>query len=130
MILIDTSVWVDHLRFGDRALEQVLEAGQAATHPFVIGELALGNLRQRREVLGAITELPRVNAASDAEVLHFIEELALFGSGIGYIDAHLLASLRLTPGARIWTRDRRLDDVSKRLGLAAETCPDDIKVQR
>ena len=86
MILADTSVWVDHLRASDKALVVLLEAGMVLAHPFVTGELALGNLRQREFVLQALADLPHADVATDAEVLHFIERHALFGRGIGYID--------------------------------------------
>ena len=119
MILVDTSVWVDHLRQGERALADLLEAGMVLAHPFVIGELALGELRERELVLGALQGLPRARAASDGEVLHFIARHTLFGIGIGYVDAHLLAAVRLTPGSALWTRDRRLDRIAKQTGLAA-----------
>lgn len=118
MILVDTSVWVDHLRSGDRELAGRLEAGEVMAHPFVIGELALGNLRQRELVLGALSELPAATVASDAEVLILIERQPLHGLGIGYVDAHLLASAMLTPDAALWTRDARLRDAATRLGLA------------
>jgi len=120
VILIDTSVWVDHLRVGDAALERLLDSGAVLGHPFVIGELALGNLRQRNFVLNALRELPQATAVADEEVLHFIDRRTLFGLGIGYVDAHLLASARLTADAKLWTRDRRLRGVAMRLGLAAE----------
>ena len=123
MILVDTSVWVDHLRAGNYRLRRLLDSGQVLGHPFVTGELALGNLRQRDLVLGALRELPRAAVASDEEVLHFIDRQALFGSGIGYIDAHLLAAVRLMPGARLWTRDRRLQVVAARLDLAMARSP-------
>ena len=119
MILVDSSVWIDHLRSGDRALASLLEAGRALAHPFVIGELALGSLRQREAVLDALRGLPRAVVASDGEVLQFIDRQALYGLGIGYVDAHLLASTRLTPGALLWTRDKRLLSVADRLALAA-----------
>ena len=118
MILADTSVWVDHLRAGDQALAALLETGMVLAHPYVIGELALGNLRQREIVLNALAGLPRADVATDAEVLHFIERHALFGRGIGHIDAHLLAAVQLTAGAELWTSDRRLHGVAVRLGLA------------
>jgi predicted nucleic acid-binding protein len=117
MILVDTSVWVDHLRLGNTKLTQFLEGARVVAHPFVIGELALGNLRQRDIVLGTMHDLPRTNVATDLEVLHFIHEEAIFGRGIGYVDAHLLASVRLTPGTSLWTRDKRLRDVANQLGL-------------
>ncbi len=118
MILVDTSVWVDHLRTGDEALVELLDTGTVLTHPFVIGELSLGNLRQRRVILGAISDLPQSVVATDAEVLRFIDRHALFGCGIGYLDVHLLAAVRLTAGAALWTRDRRLHGIAERLGLA------------
>jgi hypothetical protein len=118
VILVDTSVWIDHLRAGDRALAALLAAGAVLTHPFVVGELALGNLRQREIVLNALMDLPRASLASDAEVLHFIDQHLLFGRGIGYIDAHLLAAVRLTAGAELWTKDKRLHGVADHLKLA------------
>jgi predicted nucleic acid-binding protein len=118
VILVDTSVWVDHLRSGDSVLIALLESGQVAGHPFVVGELAMGNLRQRKVVLEAMRELPQMAVASDEEVLHFVEERALFGRGIGYVDAHLLASLHLTPGTQLWTRDQRLHDIARQMDVA------------
>jgi predicted nucleic acid-binding protein len=86
------------------------------THPFAIGEIALGDLRQRRVVLKALLKLPQATVATDAEALHFIDSNALFGRGIGYVDLHLLAAVRLTPGARLWTHDKRLNAVAEDLG--------------
>ena len=124
VILVDTSVWADHLRAGDAALAALLNAGSVLGHPFVVGELALGHLRRRQEVLDLLTNLPRSFVASDAEVLHFIDANAIFGRGVGYIDAHLLAATRLTAGARLWTRDKRLHGVAAALNLAhAPTSP-------
>lgn len=119
MILVDTSVWVDHLRAQDEILVQLLHADQVLVHPFVIGELALGNLSQRRQILNTLRLMPQVIVASDQEVLHFIDAHRLFGFGIGYVDAHLLADARLTAGTTLWTRDKRLRDAAGRLGLAA-----------
>lgn len=118
MILVDTSVWVDHLRAGDKALAALLETGMVLAHPFVIGELALGNLRQRAVVLGALADLPQASVATDGEVLHFIDRHALYGRGIGYVDIHLLASVRLTASAALWTHDKRLREVAEQLSLA------------
>jgi predicted nucleic acid-binding protein len=118
VILVDTSVWVDHLRAGDKALGSLLDAGMVLAHPFVIGELALGNLRQREIVLSALSNLPHASIATDAEVLHFIDRHALFGRGIGYVDTHLLAAARLTAGAELWTKNKRLHGVAVQLGLA------------
>lgn len=123
MILVDTSIWVDHLRAGDGALVGLLEAGAVLAHPCVIGELALGHLSQRGGVLGALSDLPQAEVATDAEVLHFIGQHALFGHGIGYVDAHLLAATRLSAGASLWTRDKRLHAVADRLGLAMPEQP-------
>jgi predicted nucleic acid-binding protein len=118
VILADTSVWVDHLRAGDKVLAALLDTGLVLVHPFVIGELALGNLRQREFVLNALADLPHASVATDAEVLRFIERHALSGRGIGYIDAHLLAAVQLTAGAELWTNDKRLRGVAVKLGLA------------
>lgn len=123
MILVDTSVWVDHLRTGDRVLGQLLDSGGVLGHRFVTGELALGNLRERDLVLSALRELPQATVASDDEVLHFIDRQALFGLGIGYVDAHLLAAVLLTLGAKLWTRDRRLQAAATQLGLATAPQP-------
>lgn len=118
MILVDTSVWIDHLRADNAALKGQLNAGRVLAHPFVIGELALGQMRQRQVILAALSDLPRAELATDAEVLGFINREALFGCGVGYVDVHLLASVRLTAGAALWTRDARLRHVADELGLA------------
>jgi predicted nucleic acid-binding protein len=117
MILIDTSVWIDHLRTGEPELAHLLEAGLAATHPLVVGELAMGNLRARDTVLGLLRALPQAVTASDDEVLAYVARHRLFGIGIGYADAHLLASTQLSAGASLRTRDRRLREASGRLGI-------------
>jgi len=124
VILVDTSVWIDHLRAQDATLGGLLDAGEVLGHPFVLGELALGNLRQRELVLTALGDLPQARVATDAEVLTFIERGRLYGFGIGYVDAHLLAAIRLTPGASLWTRDRRLHEAAARLGAAAARVPE------
>lgn len=118
MILVDASVWIEHFRRGSDALADMLEAGLVLTHPFVVGELALGNLRNRAQVLDLLFDLPRVQVAATDEVLHFIDRHALAGRGIGYVDAHLLASVRLTGGSKLWTVDRRLNEVAAGIGLA------------
>lgn len=118
MILVDTSVWVNHLRTADGGLAGLLDAGMVLVHPFVIGELALGNLHRRETVLGTLRDMPCAPLASDEEVLHLIDRQALSGSGVGYVDAHLLASVRIYAGARLWTEDKRLARVATRLGLA------------
>ncbi len=118
MILVDTSVWVNHLRSGDTQLIAALQAGAVLGHPFVLGELALGSLRNREAVIDALRGLPPAHQASDDEVLSLIGQRSLYGLGIGYIDAHLLASTLLTPGTRLWTRDRRLLAAAERLEIA------------
>jgi predicted nucleic acid-binding protein len=118
MILVDTSVWVDHLRVGDDTLAALLNSSQVLMHPFVLGELACGNLRQRAEVLALLKDLPQATIARDDEVLFFIERQALMGRGVGYVDAHLLAAVALDTAARLWTRDKRLQMVAGELGLA------------
>jgi predicted nucleic acid-binding protein len=119
MILIDTSVWVDHFRVGEVGLSRLLQDGRVLMHPFVLGEIALGRLRQRKLVLDSLADLPRAEQATDDEVLHFIEEMTLAGAGIGYVDAHLLAATRLTAGASLWTRDKRLSQISSSMNLSA-----------
>jgi len=118
MILVDTSIWIDHLRQRDERLSGLLDQGRVLSHSFVIGELALVNLQNRDAILGALQDLPQAPVATDAEVLGFISGNALHGMGIGYIDAHLLAATRLAPGAMLWTRDKRLLAVGMKLGLA------------
>jgi predicted nucleic acid-binding protein len=120
MILVDTSVWVDHLRAGDVELAALLNGSEVLMHPLVLGELACGNLRNRTEVLALLKDLPRAAVATDEEVLFFIERHALMGRGIGYVDAHLLAAVTLGGGTRLWTRDKRLRTVADALALACE----------
>jgi predicted nucleic acid-binding protein len=120
MILADTSVWVAHLRVADPPFTARLNAGEILAHPFVIGELAMGNLGQRAGTLQFLDELPKSVAASDIEVRGLIERYRLHGLGIGFIDAHLLASCRLTPSARLWSRDRRLHEAAEQLSLAVK----------
>jgi predicted nucleic acid-binding protein len=117
MILVDTSVWVDHLRKGDRGLAALLTASAVVMHPFVLGELACGNLRKREQILALLRDLPRITVATDDEVLFFIERRALMGRGLGYVDVHLLASVALHGTARLWTRDKRLRAAADSLGL-------------
>jgi len=117
MILVDTSIWIDHLRSTDSTLTQLLEADRAWTHPFVIGEMACGNLKHRTRILSLLKDLPHVRVATDDETLFFIESNALMGRGIGYIDTHLLAAAALTGSIRLWTRDKRLHAVAESLGM-------------
>ena len=117
MVLVDTSVWVDHLRRGNASLQARLLAEEVLCHPFVIGELACGSLRNRDEILSLLQALPPAVVADDAEALVFIERHRLMGLGIGLIDVHLLASALLS-GARLWTLDKRLKAAAGRLGVA------------
>ncbi len=118
MILVDTSVWIDHLRYHDDTLANLLNTSQVLMHPYILGELACGNLTNRTELLHLLAALPQIPTALDKEVLFFIEQHSLMGKGIGYIDAHLLAAVVLYGTARIWTRDKRLRKVAKTLSLA------------
>ena len=119
MVLVDTSVWVNHFRAGDAALSALLNHGQVCMHPFVLGELALGNLRQTDAAFDALKGLPQMGAALDDEVMALIARQNLAGRGIGYVDAHLITSVFLTPGSRLWTQDQRLHQVAKSLGRDA-----------
>ncbi|MGB3685702.1 MAG: PIN domain-containing protein [Ornithinimicrobium sp.] len=118
MILVDTSIWIDHLRAGDPELVALLQDGQVLAHPWVTGEIALGQLSRRSEILGLLRNLPQATVATDVEVFSLIEDRQLFGLGVGYVDAHLLAAALLTPDARLWTRDKRLANVAVRHGLS------------
>jgi len=118
VILVDTSIWIGHFRAMDPDLVALLEAGRVLSHPFVTGELAMGNLKDRTVIIEAMNQLPAAIVASDAEVLGYIARHGLHGLGIGYVDAHLLASVSLTPDARLWTGDLRLARAAGRLGLA------------
>ena len=118
-MLVDTSIWVEHLRTDIPDLRTLLLRGSVECHPFVIGELACGTMRRRAQILTLLQRLPSVIAASDKEVLAFIEGHHLMGRGIGWIDAHLLVSAALSR-TRLWTRDRRLLDVARMLGLLAQ----------
>ena len=118
MILVDTSIWIDHLRSGDTRLADLLNRSQVLAHPFVIGELACGNLRKREEILRLLNNLPQSPIASPAEALHFMERNQLMGQGIGYIDVHLLAATALAENALLWTNDKRLKKVAIGMKLA------------
>lgn len=119
MILVDTSVWVDHFRLGDSTLVELLQQGRVATHPFVVGEIACVSLADRTSIIDLMRQLPKAPVAENHEVLTFIEHHRLFGKGVGYVDAHLLASTALTHQGSIWTRDKRLLAAAEGLGLAA-----------
>ena len=120
MILVDTSVWIDHLHKTVAALADALEREEVLTHPCVIGELACGELRNRREMLDLLAALPVATVATDDEVLQLIENRRLMGKGLGYIDVHLMASTILTPEAQLWTTDKRLLKVAEPLRITFE----------
>ncbi|MEA2079346.1 MAG: type II toxin-antitoxin system VapC family toxin [Pseudomonadota bacterium] len=118
MILVDTSIWIDHLRSDNASLSRLLEHNRVGMHPMVLGELACGKLRNRPRLLQLWYGLEFLTEVSHREALYFIEENGLMGRGIGYIDAHLLASVALATGAKLWTRDRRLAAIAEELNYA------------
>jgi predicted nucleic acid-binding protein len=117
MVLVDTSVWVAHLRHGATGLETLLNEGRVLCHPFIIGELACGNLQNRREILSLLQTLPKAVQAEHKEIMEFIENYRLMGIGLGYIDMHLLASALLTK-VPLWTMDKKLHEMTVKLNLA------------
>ena len=117
--MADTSIWIDHFRQTNATLERLLDADQVLGHPFVVGELALGNLPRRASLLRDLGDLPAAPLATHEEVMALIEAERLHGLGITYLDLHLLAATLLTLDAYLWTRDRRLSEVAARLGVAA-----------
>ena len=121
MILVDSSVWVAHLRTNESALVELLNTGRVLSHPFVIGELACGNLKNRKAVLSLLQDLPAAPVATDEEALFFIDSHGLMGRGIGYVDTHLLASVSLAGTGLLWTRDKRLNAVAGSMRLAFKT---------
>jgi predicted nucleic acid-binding protein len=118
MILVDTSVWVAHLRHGGVGLDALLNEGRVLCHPFIVGELACGNLRQRTKILSHLQALPQVISAKHKEVMQLIENFHLMGKGLGYVDMHLLASVILT-SVSLWTLDKKLNEVAVELKLAS-----------
>jgi hypothetical protein len=119
MILADTSIWVDHLRSGNAEMARLLGAGQIVMHPFIVAEIALGSLHNRRKRLAEMEALLEVRVAQLNEVRHMIEAHTLYSKGIGLTDAHLIASCLLTPGIQLWTRDGALFKVAQTLGIQA-----------
>jgi predicted nucleic acid-binding protein len=117
VILVDTSVWVGHLRAGDGRLARLLDDGEVACHPFVVGELACGGLKNRDIILGLMNTLPAAAPATHEEVMRFLDLRGLWGKGLGYVDVHLLASTALS-GLPLWTLDRRLDAAAAAIGCA------------
>jgi predicted nucleic acid-binding protein len=120
VILLDASVWIDHIRSPDQSASELLDHGEVLCHPFVIGEVGMGQFRDRRRVLEQMRRLEAAEIASDDEVMVLVDRYGLFGRGIGYVDAHLLAAAFLTPGAKLWTRDKQLRAAAVQLKLAAE----------
>lgn len=117
MILVDTSIWIDHLSRSSSRLEALLDAGAVLIHPFVIGEIALGRLGPREATLARLARLPQTAVATPDEVLNTIERNGLFGIGIGYVDAHLLAAALLMGRVPLWTTDKRLRQSAGKMGL-------------
>jgi predicted nucleic acid-binding protein len=118
MILVDTSIWIDHLQKPEGTLFRMLDQQQVYSHPLIVGEIAMGSFRRRDAIVGQMSLLPTATVADHLEVLSFVARHRLYGTGIGYIDAHLLASAMLTPLTALWTRDKRLRGVAERLGLS------------
>jgi predicted nucleic acid-binding protein len=116
MVLVDTSVWVSHLRDGNVGLERLLNDGEVVCHPFIVGELACGNLKNRHEILTSLQSLPMTALAEDGEVLKFIENHQLMGKGLGDIDVHLIAAAVLTD-VPLWTFDKTLHKITKKIGI-------------
>lgn len=119
MILVDTSVWIDHLHVGEPTLVELLEQAEVCRHPMVVTELALGTIRNRSTVLGLLGDLPTVNLPDDHEVLRLVESSVLYGKGLSVVDAHILAAARINDGVRLWTRDKRLRAQAEHLDVAA-----------
>jgi predicted nucleic acid-binding protein len=123
VILVDTSIWVDHLRASNAQMVSLLNRGKIAMHPFIVEEIALGSLKNRQQKLGAMDSLRKVKVAQMIEVRSMIEAHALYSKGIGLTDAHLIAACLLTPGTQLWTRDRNLETVANALGILFSPTP-------
>ena len=120
MILADTSIWVDHLRNRNPEMEKYLSRGQILMHPFIVAEISLGSLRNRKNTLDAMASLLEVTVAALSEVRHMIEAHTLYSQGIGLTDAHLIASCLITPGTQLWTRDVAMKKVAAALGILVD----------
>jgi predicted nucleic acid-binding protein len=118
LIIVDTGIWIDHLKAGDPRLAVLGERLEALMHPYALGEIALGSLPDRTRLLQRMAGLPQPPVARHAQVMQLIDAQNLFSTGIGFVDAHLLASTRLLLGSRVWTRDKRLLAQAERLGVA------------
>lgn len=119
MVLVDTSVWVDHLRQGDKVLVDLLMLGQVCMHPMIIGELACGNLHKRDQLIALWQGLPSITEASHSEALYCLAQNDLSGKGIGFVELHLISATLLTPSTLIWTRDRRLKAAAQALNISS-----------
>jgi predicted nucleic acid-binding protein len=117
-LLVDSPIWIDHIDKGDPQLVDQLRSRRVVMHPMIIGEIALGSITRRAEILEQLHALKQIKAVAHAEVMAMIEWLKLPSTGIGYVDAHLLAAVRQTPNARLWTRDKRLAAQAERLEVA------------
>ena len=120
MIVVDTSVWVDHFRTGDPHLSELIVRNGIIQHPFVTGEIAVGNLRSRRKAIWGLRTLPRLEPVDEGTLHEFLEAEEMFGTGLGFVDVHLLAATANRDKTKIWTRDRRMKECAERLGLSAE----------
>jgi predicted nucleic acid-binding protein len=120
MILADTSIWIDYLRQGEPLLAEKLSQEQVLMHGMVLGELAMGNFKNRQRLLRQWSALPFIQSAADAQVLQFLETHQLMGKGIGWIDLHLVAAVALSKNAQLWTRDKRLRTIAETLNLAVQ----------
>ena len=117
LILVDTSVWIKHLREGEKKLIPLLEQGSVACHPFIIGELACGGMKNRYEIIGLLNDLPSAETLDHSEIMEFIENRKIINKGVGYIDVHLLGSA-LVSGTHLWTFDKALAKIPKELSIA------------
>lgn len=120
MILVDTSIWIDHLRHHEIALELLIDQNRVLLHPFVVGEIALGSMRDHDAILDGLSKLPQVPVANQSEFLALVRQYSLMGSGVGFVDAHLLAAAKADGQIRLWTRDKRLVRIASILNLAYE----------
>jgi len=118
LIVVDANIWIDHLRTADAALSRLIQRRRIVIHPYTIGEIALGSLANRDQVLESLTLVPAAPVVESAEMPEFIRRHTLFGTGIGYVDSHLLASAMLLENGKLWTRDKRLNGLADRLGLS------------
>jgi len=118
MILVDTSVWINHLRKAEKELSRLLDQGVVLCHPFVLGELACGNMKNRNEILELLAALPKAEVASHEEAMHLVTDRKLWGMGIGWVDVHLLASALLS-NCTLWTKDKALKSISRSLKIGA-----------